>query len=100
MEGRNKENAHSEFFKMISKSWTYGKLTEAEKNNLIRLFTKINSATELKHNNCYRLRGTWAQRWEQLNVIYSSFLAGCGYNGGLWREETSCNFDDTTEIPF
>ena len=34
------------------------------------------------------ISGTYRQRWEILNALYSMFLEGCGYNGCNWRENS------------
>ena len=84
---QNKETAQQDFIEMIKKSWTYGRLTEQEKGDCIRLLTD---------RTCRALKGTYSQRWEVLHAIYSGFLAGLGYfrNPVAWREE------NTESIPF
>ena len=79
-----KENVQYDYVNMIKKSWTYGKLTEKERNKLIEMI--YSKRTE----NC--LKGTYKQRWEILQIIYESFLMGLNYEPIGWRE-------DTEEIP-
>ena len=70
--------------KMLEKSWTYEKLTKEEKETFEHIFSSDNLLNILK--------GTEKQKINILNMIYSSFLAGLGYNGFNWRE--------TQEKPF
>lgn len=71
---KNKEKAREEYIEMIRESWTYKRLTEEER---ARVCSALDSATII---------GTWRQRWEQLQNIYSAFLDGCGYTPQGWRE--------------
>ena len=64
--------------KIYENSWTYNKLTKEEKET----FNHIFASEELKNN----LSGTEKQMIQTLNIIYSAFLAGVGYNGFNWRE--------------
>ena len=74
-----KEEAKTNFIKMIKSSWSYDKLTEEEKNRLLDL---INSKrTE------YCLKGTYFQRWQILQAIYYSFLMALDYKPIGWREK-------------
>jgi len=84
---KNKENAQRDFIEMIEKSWTFDRMTETEKADCIRLLTD---------RTCRALKGTYSQRWDVMNAIYSGFLAGLGYfrNPVTWREEKP------EEIPF
>ena len=75
---KNKENAQADWTDMIVKSWTWSKLTDDEKNEF---GGGLNKETTQKI-----VSGTYRQRWETLNALYSMFLKGCGYNGGNWRE--------------
>ena len=75
---KNKENAQADWTDMIVKSWTWAKLTNDERNKF---------GDELNKEATKRIiSGTYKQRWEILNALYSMFLKGCGYNGGNWRE--------------
>lgn len=69
---------HKEFLK---KSWTYEKLTKEEKEIFDKIFSLSNR--QLVDN----LSGKENQKRMTLNIIYSAFLAGIGYNGFSWREE-------------
>ena len=75
---KNKENAQADWTGMIIKSWTWAKLTNDERNKF---------GDELNKEATKRIiSGTYKQRWEILNALYSMFLEGCGYNGGNWRD--------------
>ena len=75
---KNKENAQADWTDMIVKSWTWAKLTNDERNKF---------GDELNKEATKRIiSGTYKQRWEILNALYSMFLEGCGYNGGNWRD--------------
>ena len=75
---KNKENAQTDWTDMIVKSWTWAKLTKEERN---KFGDELNKETTKKI-----ISGTYKKRWEILNVLYSMFLEGCGYNGGNWRD--------------
>ena len=76
-----KENAAADYMQMNKQSWTYCRLTEAEKkrwNDLFIQYTDSDSDGSIK--------GTYESRWKQYNALYSAFLAGAGYGGHTWRE--------------
>ena len=75
---KNKESAQADWTDMIVKSWTWEKLTREEIN---KFGDELNKETTKKI-----ISGTYRQRWEVLNALYSMFLVGCGYNGGTWRD--------------
>jgi hypothetical protein len=75
---KNKENAQADWTDMIIKSWTWRKLTDDEKN---RFGDELNDESTQK-----TISGTYKQRWESLNALYSMFLKGCGYTDYTWRE--------------
>ena len=75
---KNKENAQADWTDMIVKSWTWAKLTREERN---KFGDELNKETTKRI-----ISGTYRQRWEILNALYSMFLEGCGYNGGNWRD--------------
>lgn len=75
----DKENAINNFYEMIRHSWTYGKLTDEEKQQ----FDKTLKSVQMQE----ALKGTYQQRWKILQAIYMAFLNGCGYNDFNWREE-------------
>lgn len=69
-----KENATQEFIEMVKQAWTWQRLTEQERQNLIE---SIEFAKPV---------GTFDQRWRHLNDIFEAFLLGCGYKPIGWRE--------------
>jgi len=71
----NKEHAFVKYINMICNSWTWGRLTEKEKEACYKAL--FDSKTI----------GTFYQRWEQYNWLYNAFLRGCGYDSPFWREE-------------
>lgn len=73
-----KENAVLDFEKMIRNSWTYARMTYNEQITFINILHTSRTENVLK--------GTYNQRWEVLQAIYSAYLAGLGYNGPTWRE--------------
>ena len=75
---KNKENAQADWTDMIVKSWTWAKLTNDERN---KFGDELNKEATKKI-----ISGTYKQRWEILNALYSMFLEGCGYNGVNWRD--------------
>ena len=75
---KNKENAQTDWTDMIVKSWTWEKLTREERK---KFGDELNKETTKKI-----ISGTYEQRLETLNTLYSMFLEGCGYNGGNWRD--------------
>ena len=75
---KNKENAQADWTDMIIKSWTWTKLTNDERN---KFGDELNKETTKKI-----ISGTYRQRCEILNALYSMFLEGCGYNGVNWRD--------------
>lgn len=66
---------------LLKKSWTYDKMTKEEKETFDKIFSLSNR--QLVDN----LSGKENQKKMTLNIIYSAFLAGIGYNGFSWREE-------------
>lgn len=76
---RMEENAEVDFIKMIHNNWTYGRLTEQEKDRLDRAFM-----TAILTSAIY---GTYDQRWKILDAVYNAFLQGAGYDGPNWREQ-------------
>ena len=76
---KNKEFVFTDFLEMIQKSWTYERMTEEEKGAI--------SCIILDYRTTENIKGTYNQRWKTLNVIYSTYLRGIGYNGADWREK-------------
>lgn len=73
-----KENVLNDYKQMIYKSWTYAKLTKNERQQLEQTFESVTTRNALK--------GTYTQRWEILQAIYSSFLYALYYTPD-WRED-------------
>lgn len=68
------QNTRADFLEMTFKSWTFNRLTQDEqKRCILALVSKI-------------IKGTRAQRWEQLQHVYRVFLDSCGYTPTGWRE--------------
>ena len=78
---QNKEYALFDTMEEISRSWTWEKLTEAERT---RFFLLVNNGK----TSAFRLalKGSYRDRWIYVMSVYEAFLAGLGYSGGLWRE--------------
>lgn len=75
----NKDNVLVNFEEMIRNSWTYGKMTQKEKENWEHVL--YHNMT----NNC--LKGNYKQRWCILQAIYYAYLIGIGYDNFNWRED-------------
>lgn len=75
---KTKEQAKQEWLEMISKSWTWARLTEKEREQFKGLLEHPCSATVI--------RGTYEQRWEACEALYHTFLEGLGYTPLEWRE--------------
>ena len=73
----DKNQARTEFIKMTLESWTYEKMTNAEQIDIILKLTLL------------QVKGTYFQRWEQLQNEYKSFLASIGYKPLNWRNKTN-----------
>lgn len=73
-----KENVLQDFINMIQNAWTFDKMTEGEKKRLFETLHDIPTTIATK--------GTYQQRWEILQAIFSAYLAGLGYSGFDWRE--------------
>ena len=73
-----KENAIENFNNMIIKSWTYEKLTETQKKQ----WKNALDTTPIKKE----IKGTYKQRWNILNGIYTAFLYGCGYPNSIFKD--------------
>lgn len=79
MEGKNKSFAFSRFADMITRSWTYHRMTESEKTNWFRLVEE-----EQKQGHIF---GTFDQRFKIMHGLYHAYLIGIGYNNETnWRE--------------
>lgn len=75
---KRKEEALTNFIELIKNAWTVDKMTKEEKN---RLFETLNNTQTQE-----ALKGSYNQRWEILQAIFTSYLMGLGYNGYNWRE--------------
>ena len=76
---KDKENAYSEYDKMIRKSWTYARLSEEEKKRWDYIFEEVTK-------NKYKvITGNFNSRWKQLHNIYEAFIIGLGYPNGKFR---------------
>lgn len=73
-----KENVLIDFKKMIFNSWTFDKMTMQERQKLFETLYNIQTQNALK--------GTYKQRWEILQAIYTAYLNGLGYTDFNWRE--------------
>ena len=83
VEREPKENAYSNWLEMIKESWTWKRLTEDEQTKFVQELE--NFCGEL--SSIQILKGTYDQRWSLLNVLYSFYLDGLGYQPNNWREE-------------
>ena len=77
---QEKERTLVEFRRMIENSWTYDRMTQEEKNNIMEVLSYNNVET------IEALKGTKKQCWAILQAIYSSFLAALNYKPTGWRE--------------
>ena len=75
---RPKEAALDDFRGFIMRSWTYERLTDAEREKL---------AEFLNGPRAYCVSGSYKNRWSILLAIYGAFLDGCGYSGPNWRDD-------------
>lgn len=76
---KNKENVLNDFKEMIVNSWTYQKMTYEEQKRLFEEFDHVRVDNALK--------GNYNARWNILQAVYGSYLAGLGYNSFNWRDE-------------
>ena len=73
-----KENALHNYIVMTKNSWTYARLTDAEKEKLMETFEWCKNQNLLK--------GTLKQRWNELHLLYTAFLNALDYKPIGWRE--------------
>ena len=78
---RTKEQAKQDWLEMISKSWTWARLTEDERKAFSSLLEHPCSSAVIK--------GTYKDRWEACEALYHTFLEGLGYTPLEWRETPS-----------
>ena len=74
---KDKSEAIKDFKAMIGKSWSYGRMTQDEREKLAAVFDSA-QAEEIK--------GDYATRWAALQLAYRAFIGAIGYNGMKWRE--------------
>ena len=74
---KNKNDVLKDFKKMIVNSWTYKKMTAEEQIRLFQVFDNVQTEKALK--------GSYIQRWEILQAIYTSYLMALEYTWN-WRE--------------
>ena len=79
MEKRLKETALIDYKHMIRKSWAYARLTQKEKENWENMLESIQTRNALK--------GSWQNRWDILQALYTSYLSALDYKPIGWREE-------------
>lgn len=75
---KSKENALHDYIIMTGNAWTVDRMTEKEKDTLLKLFHSIQTEKALK--------GSYNQRWKTLQAIFNAYLQGLGYTGYDWRE--------------
>ena len=73
---KRKETAQADYIAMIKKSWTWARLTNRERDAFLR-------ATE---DSPRAIIGTYRQRWDTLQAMYTAFLYGLNYSPIGWRE--------------
>lgn len=71
---KDKETAKKDFIDIILMSWTWDRLTDAEKDTARKLLEAVT------------LKGSYKQRYNQLHQIYYKFLLVLGYTPIGWRE--------------
>lgn len=71
---KNKENARTDYINIITKSWTWDRMTTDERN-------RCNETLHMA-----RLHGRYEQRYETLQDVYYSFLMALDYKPIGWRE--------------
>ena len=78
---KTKDNAFLKFIEMISKSWTFEKLTEREQRHLLDTFEQVNYMNNIK--------GNFETRWYIMHAMYNCFLSALNYTDDpvKWRQE-------------
>ena len=71
-----------DYCNMIFKSWTWERLTKEEKDRFLGFIYDFKK----------EIKGTYNQRWNQLHLLYHSFLIGLNYKPIGWREEEKPTF--------
>lgn len=75
---KTKENALVHYVEMTCQSWTFDRMTQAEKERCINALLWTYEQGMLK--------GSFRQRWDILNAVYNAYLTGLGYTGAGWRD--------------
>lgn len=75
---KDKTQAITDFKKMILNRWTYGRMTQDERERL---------ALSLDSVQAHNIKGDYNARIAALELAYTSFLQGLGYSGFKWREK-------------
>lgn len=78
MNNRPKEAAYDDFIEAIKESWTWQRMTDDE----CKIFID-----EIMNHPALKPVGTWLQRWNFYQSVYSAYLLGLGYRGFHWRED-------------
>lgn len=77
MNNRPKEAAYDDFIETMMNCWTYQRLTSEEKERLFQV---------LESDMIQRIKGSYANRINQLNAVYFAFLMALNYEPVGWRE--------------
>lgn len=80
---RIKENAIQDHFNMITRSWTWARMTDEERTRYSLYLSELKVIEAVT--------GTYQHRWKVLNALYGMFLEGIGYTSGNWREPAKEN---------
>lgn len=72
-----KDDAVKNYYDLISKSWTWEKLTKEEQKRFSNL---LNDGRITK-----TIKGNYQQRWEVLESLYYSYLIALNYSWDKWR---------------
>lgn len=78
MEAKQKENAVRDFLAMVSKSWTWQRMTYEEITNFKDLLFSAPTENATK--------GDYRTRYNVCHAVYNAYLNGLGYSGQDWRE--------------
>ena len=67
----------TDYCEAIQKSWTFGKMTESEREKCLETLCWANTQGLIK--------GSHKTRWCVMDAIYHAFLMGLGYTDFNWR---------------
>lgn len=78
---KEKENALVIHLAMVCRSWTFGRMTDQEREDCINSFLWARDRGFIK--------GNFDARWKTMTAMYSSFLAALGYDRDPmgWRSD-------------